>query len=206
MKKINMGSKMMEVIDEQEYERLSRLENTNINDTCIEMNGLVLPIQKRYDGSTPGVFDAGVCFKVTKPENEDGYTSKNVINFDNAKDFAGVIETHDKYRRCEEAILTTKDNISKVIIKETNQPELVMVKEMINAKGIDMESYGTRLGPDKDNVFRLVKDKNNDNITLNRSKTLCEIFDCRLIMRIEDKPGAVNPMGIVLEKELTMGE
>jgi len=205
MRKITIGTKIIDVIDEEEYHRRSKLDDPMFEDTCIEMNGMVYPIQKRYDGS-PGVCDYGPVLRYTKPiVDQEQYSSENIIDFNKAKDFAAVMKTQDAYKRCEEAILTSPDNITTPVIKETNSPLLALTKQMIIEKHIDIDLYGSKLKEDKNNALRPIKDKNNDTITINRAVNLCQCCDVRMIVRLEDKPGAVNPMGKILEMEITSG-
>lgn len=196
----------MDVIDEEEYNRRSKFTEPLFEDTCIEKDGMVYPIKKKYD-ETPGVYDAGPLLKYTKPEqNQEQYSSSNIIDFSNAKSFKDVIERQDNLKRSEEAILTTKDNIFVPVIYDDDLPELVATKQMLSYKAIDLESYRGRFGGDFNNITRGVKDKKNKTITFYRLKTFCNAMDVKATLTLEDKEGAINPMGRKIEVNLTSSE
>jgi hypothetical protein len=205
IKKITLGRKMMEVIDEEEYRRRSRFDNLLFDDSCIEMNGMVYPVQKKFDPTVPGVYDVGPCLKYVKPtENADQYRSENITDFGKPQNFKDLIDQQDHLRKGREAILTTKENkVFNPKIAEDDTPELSITKEAIILKDIDIESYRTEFGLDYPNILRLFKDPKNKNITINRMKTVCNAMDIEMTVTLKDKKNAINPMGKELSVILT---
>ena len=84
VRKAFIANKTMEVISEDEYIRRSKFADPMFEDTCVEKNGTLYPIQKRYNEGAPGVYDAGPCFKYTNPTNKEDYSANKIIDFDNA--------------------------------------------------------------------------------------------------------------------------
>lgn len=209
IKKVTIGLDVMDVIDEKEFNKRSKLDEPLFEDTCVERNGRVYPIQKRYDPTTPGVYDAGPFLKYTEPtENVGIFSSDNIVDFSRAKDLRGIIEIQDDLRRGEEARLTTINNVWEPTIYEDDTVELAALKEAITLKQIDPESYRPRYGSgsDSNNDNRLLNDKKNKTISCYKIKRFCDIYDIKATIIFEDKKGAINPMGKKIIAELTTEE
>jgi hypothetical protein len=207
IRKMKVNNKIMDVIDEEEYNRRSKLPEPLFEDTCIEKDGIVYPIQKRYDGFSTGVYDAGPFFKYTPPtQNPEEYSADKIIDLSKAKDLKEIMEKQDELRGSEEAILSTKDNIFIPTIAEDETPELQATKLMLLKKKIDLESYKARFGNDGPNALRIVKDKTNKTISFYRFKNFCEVCDVNAYLILEDKVGAINPMGETIRMPLTSEE
>jgi len=203
IKKVSIGKKLMDVIDEREYHKRAKLEDPLFEDTCVEKDGLLYPIQKKYDG-TPGVYDAGPFLKFTKPVNDiEQYSSDKIIDFNNAKNFRDLISKQDDLRHEERAILSTVNNVFAPEVYDDDTPELVAIKQMITYKNIDPESYRHRFGDDFSNNMRPLKDKKNKSVSFYKVRTYCTVFDTKATLIIEDKEGAINPMGRRIEIEIT---
>lgn len=210
IRKIIINKNTYDSIDVNEYERRKKLDNPLFEDTCIEVDSINYPIQKVYDPRSVGVFDADCFFKFTRPNEEvmDQYSSKNIIDFDKADSFADTIKNLDKIRMAESARLTTKNNILLLNKSETDSPELCAIKDAINSKQIDAESYRERFPSDSDfnNDMRLLKDSKNNNISFFKMKRILNAFDIDAILTIKDKEGAINPINRTIKVKLTKEE
>lgn len=199
IRKTTIGKRVLDVMTETEYTQKTQKEGPMFDDTCIEKNGMLYPIQQRYDGFTPGVFDAGPFLKYTNPQESDvaeySAGSDKIIDFSRAKDLRSLIVEQDKLRDKEEVILTVRENIFQAHIKDSNLPELKATKEVINSKNIDLTDYKVKLEEDFSNITRIIKDPNNDSITFNRMRTLMNAMDVEVTLTFKDKPNAINPMG-----------
>lgn len=211
IRKIVIGNETLDVITEKEYERIKKIDTAVFKDTALEHDGLVYPIMNRPDQSKIGVFDTDLITKYNRPETNDEkemYDSKNIIDFDNAKSFADNIKKMDKIKMAESARLTTKNNILQLQTNEADSPELVAIKEAINLKNIDAESYKDRFPSDSDfnNDMRLLKDNKNTNISFFKMKRILDAFDIEANLTIKDKQNALNPIGKVIKVRLTTEE
>lgn len=207
IRKAFIENKTMEVITEEEYYRRAQFAEPLFGDTCVEMNGMLYPIQqKRFDPSLPGVYDTGCCLKYNKPpkEFEGRYDNSNIlVDFANAKDYADVIRMKDSLNRAEIARLTTKDNVYVPVISEEDTPALRLVKEAVGCKEIDLESYRQRMDTDFSNNTRLITSPKNHNITIKKAAALGEAFDFDVELVIRDKKDAINPIGKELRTIIT---
>jgi hypothetical protein len=211
IKKIVIGNETLDVITQEEYERRQKLDEPLFKDTALEHDNYVYPITNRPDQSKVGVFDTAVITRFIKPitdEEKEMYSSKNIIDFDNAKNLADNIKKMDKIKMAESARLTTKNNILQLQINETDSPELAAIKEAINLKSIDAESYKDRFPSDSDfnNDMRLLKDNKNNNISFFKMKRVLDAFDIEATLTIKDKPKALNPINKTLKVRLTTEE
>lgn len=210
IKKVTLGNKICDVIDQTEYHRRLTFDNPMLEDTCIEVNGTVYPIQKRYDPSKPGAFDSGAFFKLTKPseEEQEMYSSENIIDMARAKDYKDRIDAQDDLRTAENAILTTVNNIFNPVTYEDDSPELKALKEVYRSKQIDLESYRHRYGSDSDfnNETRTVRSKSQKTVSFYKVRKHCDVLDVEAILILKDKKGAINPMGKTIITRLTSEE
>ena len=206
VRKAFIANKTMEVISEDEYIRRSKFADPMFEDTCVEKNGTLYPIQKRYNEGAPGVYDAGPCFKYTNASNKEDYSANKIIDFDNATNYADMIKLKDKLNKAEIARLTTKDNIYVPTIGDNDSPALKLIKEAVGNKNIDPESYRQRMGSDYMNLMRLVTSDSNHNISIKKMAAFGEAFDFDIEVTVTDKPNAVNPIGKSLSAKITTGE
>jgi hypothetical protein len=208
IKKAIVDKKALDVIDEEEYDRRVKLADPMFEDTCIQKGDTLYPVRNKYDPSVVGVYDAGPFLKYTEPAEEDKeqYSANKIIDLGNTSNLRELIQAQDDYRREESALLTTVNNIWEPVIYNDDSPELVALKEGITYKQIDNESYRPRHGADFNNDTRLLKDRKNKTISFYKLKRYCDIYDLKATLIIEDKEGAINPMGRKIVKELTSEE
>ena len=191
MKKARIDGKIVDVVDKSE---LSTGTNLPYGYTGVEIDDLVLPLRAKND-TRPGVYrNSNIILTVKKPEPEehDNYSKENIIDFGSASDMRDLISKQNALREMERSIVTTVDNIFCPQIRETDAPEMVALKRAVAAKGIDIDKYESRFGPNFNNDKRLF-DKSS--ITLTKLKSLCNALDIEATITLKDASGDVpNPM------------
>ena len=207
MKKIKMGRTIRDVISHEEYIRRVNLNpglmNELADDTAIEMDGHVYPINRQYSPNVVGMWDGGQVMVYTSPQesiNDPDYDAKNIIDFENVSCLRDSIEKQAELERAERSILISPDNIFAPVIKDTDTPEMRLLKEAITRKRIDIDAYKPRFGSDFNNDKRLFEQSS---ITIFKLKKMCDNFDMKCSLVIEDKKNAPNPIGEKLVAYIT---
>lgn len=207
MKKIKMGRTIRDVISHEEYIRRVNLNpdlmNELVDDTAIEMDGHVYPINRQYSPNVVGMWDGGQVMVYTSPQeyiNDPDYDAKNIIDFENVSSLRDSIEKQAELERAERSILISPDNIFAPVIKDTDTPEMRLLKEAITRKRIDIDAYKPRFGSDFNNDKRLFEQSS---ITIFKLKKMCDNFDMKCSLVIEDKKNAPNPIGEKLVAYIT---
>jgi hypothetical protein len=153
------------------------------------------------------MYDNGFITKYVRPTKEEAseYSNENMIDFNDVNHIQDIIEKKSKLDDMEKsALMTTSDNIMLLKIKESDQPEMVVLKTAINTKKTEKENYRPRLEPNSNNNFRLF---DNPSITFPKLKLLGNAYDMRILLTIEDKhPNVANPMGRSFTVDITGGE
>lgn len=207
MKKISIGKKIYDVIDEKEFIRRCET-NPDImkelaEDTAVENEGTVYPVSYNYSKDNLAVTQIGPTIWYTKPDdfpNKELYDSKRIIDFENVSGgLSEKIKQAAKLEEAERSVLISKDNIYSVSVKENDTPEMKLFKEALNKKQIDLASYKPRFQSDYSNDIRVIQ---GDSITFGKLKKLASIFDMDVELSIKDKPGAVNPIGEELHTQI----
>lgn len=199
MKKIKMGKTIRDVISHDEYIRRVNLNpqlmNDLADDTAIEMDGHVYPINRQYSPNVVGMWDGGQVMLYSSPEehiHEPDYDARNIIDFENVSSLSESIEKQAELEKAERSILISPDNIFAPVIKDTDTPEMKLLKEAITRKRIDIDAYKPRFGSDFNNDKRLFEQPS---ITIFKLKKMCDNFDMKCSIVIEDKKNAPNPIG-----------
>lgn len=208
MKKAKIGRRIMDVIDQQEFIRRTTAnpEATKdlADDTAVQApNGMIYPIQKQYSAAIPGVYDAGPMLIYNTPDSmkdDPQYQSENIIDFENVSSLKESIAKQAELEQAERTILISPENIFTPIVQETDTPEMGLLKEAIARKRIDLESYKQRFGSDYNNDKRIFEQPS---ITFFKMKRVCDIFDIKVSLTLEDNPGAANPIGEKLTAVIT---
>jgi len=207
MKKTRIGKKMYNVLSPEEYSYRASISKSNIEamaeDTAILRDGYVYPIQPQYSKNAPGVTDMGVLLRYSHPEcmdKDNDYKAENVIDFENIENLQDSIRKQAQLEKEETTILISPDNIFTPVVKESDTPEMKLLKEAITRKHIDLDNYKQRFGSDYNNDKRLF-DQNS--ITFFKLKRLCNILDIKVELSLEDNAGAVNPIGEKLTAQIT---
>lgn len=210
MKKIKIGKRILEVIDQDEFIRRSQLDpeaaKEMAEDTAVQApNGLIYPVTNQYSEQVPGVYNNGPMLLYSTPEEmktDPEYQPSNIIDFENVSSLREAIEKQAELEQAERSILISPDNIFIPIVQETDNPEMVLLKQAISRKQIDIDNYKQRFGNDYNNDKRLF---DQSSITFFKLKRICDIFDIKATLVLEDKPNAPNPIGEKLSAVITMG-
>ena len=207
MKKIKMGKTIRDVISHDEYIRRSnmnpQLSNELVDDTAVEMDGHVYPINRQYSPNTVGLWDGGQVLVYSRPEDQislPDYDARNIIDFENVGSLRESIERQAELEKAERSILISPDNIFAPIIKDTDNPEMKLLKEAVTRKRIDIDAYKPRFGSDFNNDKRLFEQPS---ITIFKLKKMCDNFDIKCSIVLEDKKNAPNPIGEKLVAYIT---
>lgn len=208
-KKIPINRMMYDVITEQEYDRRYKLnpETTRELETdfAIQNGDYVYPVQiPSSEYSSPGVKNYGPVMQYFHPKTEkekEEYHIKNIIDFNNRDGCAGMIQKVAELAAAERTILTTKDNVTQFVIKEDDTPEFKLLKQALNQKAIDINSYRQRYQNNFSNDLRILVQGNS--ITFGKLKSIATASDMEVELVIRDKPGCVNPIGTELRTLLT---
>lgn len=211
MKTMFINKQMYDVITPEEYLRKKRVNNeitqSLINETAIIKDDYVypiLPINKDASQSTVGVSDYELVLKFNKPITEEEkkiYSKDNIIDFDHSDSLKETIQKTAKLDNMEKTILISKDNIYNISINEDDTPEFALLKDAINKKQIDINSYKARFDDSFSNNMRLLSTSNS--ITFGKMKAFANVFDLDMELTIKDKPNCVNPMGEELHAKIT---
>lgn len=186
---------------------IDEIENhTDDGNIAIETHNIVYPVISKtssFQKDAFGVIIDGALYRYISKGDVDKYKSENVemIDFSNTRSMKEQIEKNRKLREMEESVLITPDKIFKPVIKPTDLPEMIALKEAINAKNIDLDKYSQRFGDNYNNDRRLL-DK--PSITLSKIRTISEALDMSCYITFEDKsPDVPNPIGKKITYRIT---
>jgi hypothetical protein len=203
MKKIEITKRLYNVIDTATY--INNKDIYNPKFTALEVcdGQYVLPINSRITDKTPGVYinDNGMVNTIIKPDDSDleEYSSKKIIDYSNAKDINSIFQNNKLVRNIQNDIIATADNILQLNVTNDDTPEMRILKEAINSKGIDKKQYEDRFDQYQ-NDMRLLKGKS---ITLSKLISICSAFDISATLTLKDKDDVPNPIGREISVELT---
>lgn len=209
VKKAIINGKTYDVISMDEYERLSKLRNPIYQNMCVENGDYIYPITKTYRPEVGVSVTTTNCITVfTDPvtdEDKKEYSSSKIIDFSDIHSLRDNILVNEKLKSAEEARLTTINNVLQLEIPDSNSIELKAIKQAINEKHIDVDSYKQKFPTDSDfnNDMRALKNPDLNNISFFKARRILNAFDLDMTLILEDKPGAVNPIGRVIKVKLT---
>ena len=210
MKKILIRKQIYDVITTEEYIRKKNLNPEATEDLsteiAIEKEGYVYPIVSPNESETNmiGVQDYNAVLLFNKPKTDKDkklYSKDNILDFDHTDNLKDMIQKRAQLESMERSLLIDKDNIYNIFINENDTPEFVLLKEAINKKQIDINSYRNRFSDSFSNNMRLLT--NSNSITFGKLKAFANVFDMDIELTIKDKPGCVNPIGEVLNTTIT---
>lgn len=197
-KKVKIADSMIDIVD---YNELDRYGDDGYNYLGIIKDGYALPYRRNGD-TRVGVYKNSLFGVIKKPRNieeEKDYRVEedNVVDFDKAENIRDVIKAHDKLASLESSLLTTVDNIFIPSINQDDSPEMKALKQAIIFKKIDLDKYGSKMGPNYQNNKRLLK---KNDITSAKLKEFANTLDIKVTLTMEDMSyGVVNPMGRKIE-------
>ena len=200
MKKMLIGKKLYDVVDIETYTNNTKLYDDKF--TAIECGNTVLPIKGKNDLGPGIIYNEGsMVHKLDLPDdsNKHNYDSSNIIDYSKAETMQDLICKENLVRDIEKDILINKDNILSLKIGKDDTPQMVGMKQSINAKEVDPKQYERRI-PQYQNDMRLLKGKD---ITMSKAISLANAFDIEIEMIYRDKKGCVNPMNKEIRVILT---
>lgn len=198
MKKMKIGKRILDVMDQDDFIRRSilnpQISKDLTDDTAVVSGATVYPVNTKFTRDMVNVYDAGPVLVYSNPEdvNHEDYDAKNIIDFENVENLRDAIEKQAKLEQQERTILISANNIYTPIVKEEDTPEMALFKQAIAKKSIDIENYKPRFGSDYSNDLRGLA---GHSITFFKLKRFCDIFDIRASVTFEDKKNAPNPIG-----------
>lgn len=213
VKKAVVNGSMYDIISEDEFEKNSKVYPNN-SSVAVEKeldNGRVidLPIRNinyfNQGTITPGIYtgpNSPFVFTILpNQENINNFTPRKTVEINNHDSMKTILEKEETISRMAEPWITSPDNISRFVISEDDQPEMVALKQALNSKQIDLDKYAMRFGQNFPNDKRQLR---THSATLNIIKRFCDNLDMDAILILKDKhPSVPNPMGREIEVNLT---
>lgn len=200
----------MDVLSMAEFELLLQRNLPILSDTCVQIGDYVYPVTENPKDNTVAIANDGFAIRWNPPVSEEQkqlYSSANVVDLssDSVKDMRDHIAAIDKLKNMETSRLSTINNVTNLPINEGDTKELQLVKDAINSKGIDADSYKPKFPSESDfnNDMRGLKSPNVTNISFFKAKRILSAFDADMYLTIKDKPNAQNPIGREIYAKLT---
>ena len=198
-KKVVIDGKNMTVVSKDEFERIYKNKSLD-TDIAVEFNkDYVLPYSKHLKNTpcaVPGDIITRAVLPITK-EDKEKYSTKRIVNFNSSSSFKDVLDNVYKIKEEKNAGLTIVNDCLHLDIYDEDTPELRVIKQAINDKHIDPDSYKNKFPSSSDfnNDMRALKSPNNHSISFFKAKRILNSFDIDGEFIIKDKKGAVNPIG-----------
>lgn len=193
-KKIKVDNAIIDIVP---YEELDRFGEDAYNSVGITKDNYVLPYRRHGDNRV-GVYKNSLFAVLKTPrtdEEKEEYkiTNENTVDFNNTENIRDVIKAQEKLMNLESSLLTTADNITIPEINQNDAPEMKALKQAIMFKKIDLDKYGTKMGPNYQNNKRLLK---KNDITSAKLKEFANTLDIKISLVLEDMDDSViNPIG-----------
>jgi hypothetical protein len=209
-KKIVIDGKNMSVVSIDEFNKMYKNKSLD-TDIAVEFNSdYVLPYSKHIK-TTPCAIPGDLCVRGVLPttkEDKEKYSVKRVVNFSSASSFKDVLNNVYKIKEEKNAGLTIVNDCLHLDIYDEDTPELRIIKQAINDKHIDPDSYKNKFPSSSDfnNDMRALKSASNHSISFFKAKRILNSFDIDGEFIIRDKKDAVNPIGREYSIKLTEEE
>lgn len=209
-KKIVIDGKNMSVVSMEEFNKMYKNKSLD-TDIAVEFNNdYVLPYSKHIK-TTPCAIPGDLCVRGVLPttkEDKEKYSVKRVVNFSSASSFKDVLNNVYKIKEEKNAGLTIVNDCLHLDIYDEDTPELRIIKQAINDKHIDPDSYKNKFPSSSDfnNDMRALKSASNHSISFFKAKRILNSFDIDGEFIIRDKKDAVNPIGREYSIKLTEEE
>lgn len=209
-KKIVIDGKNMSVVSKTEFERMYKNKSID-TDIAVEFNDdYVLPYSKHVK-TTPCAVPGDLVIRGVLPtteEDKEKYSTKRVVNFSSSSSFKDVLNNVYKIKEEKNAGLTIVNDCLHLDIYDEDTPELRIIKQAINDKHIDPDSYKNKFPSSSDfnNDMRALKSSSNHSISFFKAKRILNSFDIDGEFIIRDKKDAVNPIGKEYSIKLTEEE
>lgn len=200
-KKMAISRNLYDVYSEEEYNHKYNINPSTMRElessSAIQRGEYVYPvISTNAPFVSPGVKNYGVVLQYNHPQTEtekEEYSSKHLIDFSHVTDCADMIRKTAEIQAADQSVLTKVNNITEFVEKEEDTPEFRLLKQALNQKCIDINSYKHRFESEFSNDLRILTQCNS--ITFNKLRTIANAVDMEVELVIKDKPGCANPIG-----------
>lgn len=195
-KKAKIGGRVTTVVTPIEA-LTNELYQDKFTSVEIEDTGIILPVKKSYDPTSPGfyILEEGKLGRIIYPSEQDKeeYSADNAVDFSNIQNMRELINKQEEVKRMESEVLSNSDNLFKPIPKENDSPEMKALKEAICSKNIDIDAYADRFLDNFNNDKRLLK---GPSITMSKMKSIGNKLDMKITLTISDSSDNIpNPIG-----------
>lgn len=201
-----IDGKLYNVITPTEYFNNSSIYPPSI--TAIDDGDMILPLRSRIDKKSGVVFD-GIVYRIQEefPGDLTKYLKCNLEIHDlgDNKSVADLLRKQQRIDQINKETLVGSDNIYHPFRNDDDSPEMILFKDAVEAKSMDIDKYIPRYesttGSKFNNDKRLL---NASDMTIKKMKGFAKAFDMKITMSIEDNnPEVANPMGEVFTMVIT---
>lgn len=207
MKKLKIDQGFYDLVSLQDYSNNPDMYDDKHTAIIDEANNVALPILTKTDDQSIGIRYGGLVSAVKLPETEEDRKKYSLNNPDNLFDmshpesYKEVIETSQKLRDAERDILLTVENQTRAIVSDDDSPAMQGLKEAVNAKECDINSYAYRFGSNFSNDKRILSESD---VSLKKLIKYGDSMDIDIDIIFRDKsPDVANPMGKTITKTIT---
>lgn len=207
MRKLKVDKNFFDLVSLEDYSNNPDMYDDKHTAIIDEKHNVALPVLTKTDTQSVGIRYGGLVSAVKLPETDEEHTKYSLDNPDNIfdmshpKNYKEVIETSQKLRDAERDILLTVENQTKAIITDEDTPAMQGLKEAVNAKKCDINSYSNRFGSNFSNDKRIL---NETDISLKKLIKYGDSMDIDIDIVFRDKgPDVPNPIGRTITKTIT---
>ena len=213
LRKVPMDNKLQRMVTIPQY--VSSPASYQPNKTVID-NGrnMMLPLitQAAYEKGNVGLYiDPNSFvhpFNMPEEEDRDKYdiekNKNNIIDFSDCNNYHDIISKQKAIKEVRSELMTNADHVSYYPIGDNDTRLMAGLKEAINSKECDINCYEPNFDGNFLNDIRIL---NGESITDKKTIKFGNAMDIKVTVRFEDKsPDVPNPMGKVVEVELTGGD
>lgn len=173
----------------------------------LEQSNYILPVINNNSEPTDiGIEVGNTISRVRLPVTEEDkkeYDRSRLVDFNKATNITELINMQETVIDMEKDILTNPDNISNYQITEEDTPAMRLLKEAVNAKHINLDSYDYRFGSNFNNDKRIF---NKHNVSLAMMERMANALDMKLTLTLQDVSDDVaNPIGKPMSIDVTGG-
>jgi hypothetical protein len=207
--KMVINGKNKSVVNASEFMQMYK-NHTIDTDVALKCSDYVLPYSDKYGKASPYAIPTELFIKVRLPMTDDEkkeYSIKNIVNFGTSDSFQTILDNVYKIKQEKNAGLSVVNDCLSLEISDDDAPELRAIKQAINDKHIDADSYRSKFPSisDYNNDMRALKSNTNHTISFFKAKRILDSFDMEGVFIIKDKKDACNPTGkeytVVLTEE-----
>ena len=213
IRKVPMDNKLQNMVTIKQF--VSSPFSYEPNKTVIDNgNNLMLPLitQSAYEKGKTGIYIDPNSFihPFNMPEEKDldkyniEKNKENIIDFSDCSNYHDVISKQKAIKEVRSELMTNADHISYYPVNDNDTKLMSGLKRAINSKECDINCYEQNFNGNFLNNVRIL---NGNSITDKKTIEFGNAMDIKVTIRFEDKnPDVPNPMGKVIEVELTGGD